>query len=245
MRGLSQLIAAEYLKLRTTRTFLLLAGVTLGLMGLVALGVSAATDLETEDDLRAALSTVVGGIMALVLAVVGTAGEYRHGTITGAFLVTPERRRVVLAKVLAYGLAGAALGLASEVAVASVTGLWHATSDAPSTLAARDIAGIFAGSAAYWAFMAMLGVALGLLLRNQAAAVVLAVLFLLLVQPTVAALASDVARYLPTAAAGAVASDPNADTDLLSPVAGATVALAWVALLVSAGAYVTERRDVT
>ena len=60
---------------------------------------------------RAAKGPLV--IFALILGVLGMSGEFRHGTATPTFLVTPQRGRVVAAKVVAYALAGVALAAAS------------------------------------------------------------------------------------------------------------------------------------
>jgi len=243
---MGELVAAEFLKLRTTRAFWIIVAITFVLMGLIALGFSAATDLESDDDLRFSLSTEGGGIMALILAVVGTAGEYRHNTITAAFLVTAERWRVVAAKVLAYALAGIALGLLSQLLVGAIVAIWYLAADAPSALPERDALELLVGSAGYWAFMAVLGVGLGLLMKNQAAAIVLALVVLFVVQPTIAALEPDVAKFLPTAVGSAFAqtSDPG-DTELLASGTAIAVAFVYVALTSGAAAYVLDRRDVT
>ncbi len=45
-------------------------------------------------------------LFALLLAALAFTAEFRHGTISQTFLVTPVRERVVGAKVGAYGLAG-------------------------------------------------------------------------------------------------------------------------------------------
>ena len=54
-------------------------------------------------------------ILVLLLGVTVTAGEYRHGTITATFLVTPVRERVLVAKLIAALLLGFAFAVAGVV----------------------------------------------------------------------------------------------------------------------------------
>ena len=86
-----RVVSSELLKLRTTRTFYGLAGAALGLVMLAVVLVLALTDSAfDEDDVRSLLSSAGGaGLMMLILGVVFSAGEYRHGTIAWTLLVTP------------------------------------------------------------------------------------------------------------------------------------------------------------
>ncbi len=108
---MSRLVRAELVKLRTTRPVYGLAAVmaifavltvaanitSAGRQGTPALSAASLPMLATAP--ATLLSSVV-----LLLAILGTAGEFRHQTITQAFLVTPNRGRVVTAKLAAYGL---------------------------------------------------------------------------------------------------------------------------------------------
>ena len=106
-------VAAEVLKLRTTRTFWALAGSTFALILLiVVLSLSLDDELDSdEDSVHSLLSTAgLSGLLMLVLGAVVGAGEYRHGTIASTLLVTPNRLRAVTAQTLAVALGGAAWG---------------------------------------------------------------------------------------------------------------------------------------
>ena len=62
--------------------------------------------------------------MLLVLGILVMAGEFRHGTATSTFLITPDRRRVVAAKVVAASLVGVVLALVTSVVTLAVAIPW-------------------------------------------------------------------------------------------------------------------------
>ena len=96
---MSALLSSELLKLRTTRTAFGFLVATV----LLTLGVGAATfatiDVSNEQDLKDALARA-GFVAALllVLGIVASTGEYRHGTITSSLLVSPDRLRFLASK---------------------------------------------------------------------------------------------------------------------------------------------------
>ena len=111
-------LRAEVLKIRSTRTtFGLLAGV-IGLVLLVLLltvsfdSVSALAEAGNQRDMLG-----VGRIAAIFSGITGVlviASEFRFGTIRPTFVVTPQRTRVVAAKLVAALLAGLVFGLVAE-----------------------------------------------------------------------------------------------------------------------------------
>src|SRR5688500_20340978 len=101
---------AGLLKLRTTRVIYVLAGIALLFSGLVAAIVAAEEGLDDDPALGLAEIAGTSGFLALVLGILLTTNEHRHGTITSTVLVTPRRPRVLGAKVGAGGVAGGVLG---------------------------------------------------------------------------------------------------------------------------------------
>jgi ABC-2 type transport system permease protein len=243
-----KLVAAEVLKLRTTRTFWALAGSTFGLILLIVV-LSLILDGELASDegaVRSLLTTAsLSGLLMLVLGAVAGAGEYRHGTIASTLLVTPNRLRAVSAQTVACALGGAAVGLGASVLTAAVALPWLSTIDAPS-LGTGELLGIVFGNALYSGLAAALGVALGSLLRNQVASIVLLLMFLFVVDPAISALAEDYARLsltgLATAMSGGTSDDFGAD--VLPFGAAVAVWTAYTVALATAAAALTERRDI-
>src|SRR6186713_2997997 len=105
-----RLLRSELLKLVTTRLLLWLGLMVLALEVLViALHVSqdSLASLAEPRTQRDVISIVgVAALVALLVGVVASAGEYGHGTISHTFLVAPMRERVVAAKLVACAVAG-------------------------------------------------------------------------------------------------------------------------------------------
>ena len=245
---MSRQLHSELLKLRTTRTFWLLIGITVGLVVLITvLTLGLDTALNTKADVRAVLSTAgASGLMLLILGVVFAAGEYRHGTIAWTLLVTPDRLRVAAGQALACAIAGATIGAAIAALTAVVALPWLAAKDAP-TLSSGELIGLFAGGVLYTALAAALGAGVGALLRNQAAAIVLVLVLLFVIDPVLSALVEGYGRYsltgLEAALIGGTADE--AGLDELPPVWLAALLWAgYTAVLVGAAALLTSRRDI-
>jgi ABC-2 type transport system permease protein len=241
-------LRAEVLKLRTTRTFWALVGTILGLVVLLMILTVIFEDApRTEDDVRSALSTAgASALLLLVLGAVFAAGEYRHGTIAWTLLVTPDRLRVMAAQALACAIAGAVIGVAGAAITAAIGLPWLAAEDA-ATLSPGQYLGLFGGGMLYSALAAALGAGVGALLRNQAAAIVLLLLILFVVDPIVTALVDGYGRYslsgLGSALIGGTADE--AGVDELPPFWLAALLWAgYAAAFVAAASLLTSRRDV-
>ena len=105
------LLRAEFLKIRSTRTALgLFVAVLLASIVPVALLVALAPP-ETFTEGGGSLFDIASSLVPYILVVFGILGmtnEYRHGTITYTYLVTPRRARVMVVKLAVYALIGAA-----------------------------------------------------------------------------------------------------------------------------------------
>src|ERR1035438_8274867 len=125
------IIRAELLKLRTVRLTYGLILTVAALTALFAVIESSVAGKISGTYAVAPLATVAGQttvttltswsmILAAVLGILVASGEFRHSSATLTYLATPDRNRVLLAKMPAAALIGAVFGL---VAAAISTGL--------------------------------------------------------------------------------------------------------------------------
>jgi ABC-2 type transport system permease protein len=249
---MTRLVHSELLKLRTTRA---VWGFLVATAGIVALGVAGelSSGPVNGDEGQEALVRVVeptGSVVpvfALLLGVLAFTVELRHGTMTQTFLVTPARERVLAAKAIAYALVGVvlacvAVGLALAIAVP-----WLSR-DGNVSLADDALGAIVAGVVGACALWSVLGVALGAVLRNQVFAIVGVLVWVLILEAIVGALAPDAARYLPGAASRAMSARPVLEFDggeQLTRTAASLLTAAYAAGLAVLAGVEVRRRDVS
>lgn len=248
MSAVRRLLRAEALRLRAHRsTAALLGAVAVLTAALVALtaGLGDLADLRGDDGLRGVLS--VGGAVAYpaayVLGVLGTAGEHRHGTVTGAVLAAPARWPVVAAKAVAYGLAGAVLGLVGFAVALAVGAPWLSARDAGIDLGRGLPWLVGLGSVAAAALYGVVGVGVAAAVRSQTAALAGGLAWILVLDVATVLATSEVGRWLPGGAALSLVR-AGGDDDVL-PMGGAAGLLAAYGLLlalVGAAALVRRRR---
>jgi len=240
----STLLRAELLKLRTTRTFVALVGAALVLSLALTVLLASLVDVETESDVSDVLLTDTSSLFILVLAAVGMTGEWRHRTITGTVLAAPDRVRVLLAKVAVYALAGIVLSLVVSL-VSMAVGSAILSSRGQITLDAGDLASILWRNLVVAAYGGAIGVLVGALVRNQAAAIVGILVWLFLIEPAVLAAASDVGRFGPLIGAPSGFVTYEEDPELLDRIPALLVMLAWLGGLGAAAAALLRGRDLT
>ncbi|MEO7555845.1 MAG: ABC transporter permease [Acidimicrobiales bacterium] len=242
---MTDLIAAEWLKLRTTR---LLVGVLPAALAISFAAVAAAVlatkapVLESTEGIRRVFSvTGAGAIVVLVVGILIAAGEYRHGTASDTFLTTPRRHRVVTAKLVVaagVGLAAGALIAAASVGIASAL---YRTQGATFPFGDAEVWLTLAGTLAYTTLFAVLGVTIGALVRNQVLAVGGALVWIAIVEHTLVNLVPTIGRWLPVGAGQAIVRTPL--DGLLSPLGGAAVLAAYVAAIAAVGIRAEATRD--
>ena len=239
-----RLIEAEFLKLRTTRTFWGLAGASLALVLLIVLlTVGVEDSFGAEHDVRSLLAiTGLCGVLTLVLGVVAGAGEYRHGTIATTLLVTPQRFRAVGAQVLACAAAGFVIGVAVAAITAVIALPWLSAKDAAMP-GGGELARVFLGSALYAGLAAALGVGIGALLRNQVAAIVIVLVQIFVVDPSLAVLIDGAEQFTLTGLGVAMSGGGDGE-DVLPLGVAAAIWAAYAALFGVLAAIRTARRDI-
>ena len=252
---MTALVRAELLKLRTVALpyWLLLTTLAFVLLGvlvtLLTAGLAGAPLQRDDPQLlaRAVASASSGNVMVLVLGILALTQEFRFGTATPSFLVTPRRGAVLAAKLLSTALTGllfAAVSLVFALAVSSLTiGL-----RGDALVLDRIVVEVVLGVGLVLTLYGPIGVAVGALVRNQIAAVVAALAWTFVVEQLVVALRPEVGRWLPGGAASAVLQLGEVATtrgDLLPVWGGALLLVAYAVVLSVVAATVTLRRDLT
>lgn len=243
------LVAAELRKARSIRTTWLLAAAAVGFCALWTV-VSVLT-LDDPSQAGLALEQRVQNVyqmaqqaylFALILGIVGMAGEHRHQTLTLTLLITPRRTRVLAAKLIAFTLIGSVIAVTAVLVTTGVAMPLLTVTGGPVIV--PGIAPILAGSVLSTTLYTTLGVGVGALVRSQVAGVVVAVVWFLYAEYLLVWLVPDVGRWLPGGAAKAV-SGWNLDGGGLLPVwAGGLLFVGYTLLVAVAANAVTAHRDV-
>jgi ABC-2 type transport system permease protein len=242
-----ELVAAEWLKLRTTRLLhgMIPAAVAISCAAVagVVLSAESADALESTEGTRHLLSVTGGGaILVLVVGIIISSGEFRHGTAADTFLTTPRRHQVLAAKLAVGAGLGLAAGVVTSIACVGIASLLYNVKGATFPFADVGVWLSLAGTLAYTTLFAVLGVAFGSLVRNQTVAVAGALAWLAVVEHTLVNLAPDIGRWLPAAAGQAIVRTPL--DGLLSPAAATALLAAYVSAIALASIRVEATRDV-
>jgi ABC-2 type transport system permease protein len=249
---MTRLVRAEFTKLRTTRLIYGMAAVMAAFAVLTVVAGMAYAGREGNPSLPAdSLAMFVAGPVALVsgaallLGILGMAGEFRHQTVTQTFLVTPDRGRVVAAKLVAYPLAGIALALATLAVTAAVAAGWLAVKGITPSLSDARLARIVGVALLGAGLCALVGVGVGALIRNQVAALVGTLVWVLVVEGLLMSLINipSLGRWLPSAAAAAAITSPGGAH--LSRLGGTLLLAGYALALALAGTRLVVRRDIT
>jgi ABC-type transport system involved in multi-copper enzyme maturation permease subunit len=209
---------------------------------------------------NAGLVQQLTSLFPLALGVLLITSEYRHQTISATFLATPRRWVVLVSKIVAvvligaiYAVVHAASSVAGGVAVLSLAKDTDTFLDEPEVWQSLGI-GVLA-----FIVWTLLGFGFGMLIRNQIAAVLIAVGAAFLVQIAVNIIFSvldwtTAAKFLPgnltagmliTSDPTAGATDPSTQPYFEDWWVSALILSAYAVVLATIGAIITSRRDVT
>jgi ABC-type transport system involved in multi-copper enzyme maturation permease subunit len=262
------LVRAEWLKLRTTAAPWVLAGLAAVVTALLVLVVFRTQNgtfapssgngppvfvgsgiPHTVAQLRnLAASCYECDLFALLIGVLCVTSDFRHKTVTAAFLASPRRWRLIGSKLLTAALVGVALAVMLLVGTL-VGGGWALAAQGGSFGAlARQVPAVAPGVVLVFALFAVLGVGIGSLLTNQVAAIVVALGWFLILEGILVALVPAAGRWVPSGAAQAAADVTRSHAELAGLFAwwqGALLLLLYGAVFAAAGAAVLARRDIT
>jgi ABC-2 type transport system permease protein len=141
---------------------------------------------------------ISGYIFVIILGIMLMAGEFRHGTAVATFLTAPKRGSVVLAKLGVAAVGGILVMVISSV-VSFAAGFIALQSFPDAAAPSEDLfANTLLASLVAGAVLAVVGVSLGTLIRNQMLAIVGALVYLFIVDPLLLALFPDAGKWLPS-----------------------------------------------
>ncbi|GAA1368428.1 ABC transporter permease [Streptomyces beijiangensis] len=237
---MSHLLRGELIKTVTTRTVLGFAvgGVVFAVLNVLVIAVASGT-LDKVPEKEEALAGLP--ILLLLWGLVGAAGEYRHRTAAPAALVGRRDRGVVLsARIVAYALTGLLLGTLTTIV--SVGLALPLLSDQPGPdLTSGDIGAVVAGNLVAFVLSAILGAALGALIRSPVLGVVVLLIVNFAVVPLLSGVSESGVNLTPFGAAGILSRMTHNTT--LSMVGAGWVLAAWTVAITLVAVIVERRRD--
>lgn len=241
----------KFWTVRSTSLTLVAAGVATVILGMIFSAVSG-TDAQATgpaafltDPVEVALGGV--GLTAMMIGVLGVmfvASEYSTGLIRTWFAAAGRRRRVIQAK--AAVVASSVVGVAAVAVSAAVVAGQAVYAGSEPTVSLFDALDVIVGTTIYLAGIALIGVALGFILRSTAAGIgtLVGAVF---IGPNLLQLLPDsitdlFLKYLPSSAGDAMMSQVS-NPDLLSTGAAYAVLIAWVFGLLAVASVLVNRRD--
>jgi ABC-2 type transport system permease protein len=244
---------AEWIKLRSVRVNVV--GIAAAAIALVLLGVLfsalGGTDLGPGGTATDSVSFAFGGISLSqliigVLAALFVGSEYASGLIRTTVGAVARRTRVLRAKAIVFG--GAAwLAVTIGALGAFFAGSAVYSGDLPSySIGDPGVLRAVLSAGFYGGCVALIGIAVGFLVRSTAAAIGVLVGLLMLAPLLVELLPGTVGdtltKILPSNAGEAMMSVTSRDS-LLSPLLGFAVLVAWVVGLLAIAGVTLRRRD--
>lgn len=195
-------------------------------------------------------------LFPLALGVILITQEFRHQTISATLLATPRRGRLLAAKTAAVVMVGVVYGLAHDLAAGGFGVLVLRLKGESTYLDNPDIWQTFAVSLLVFVLWALLGFGFGLLIRNQLAAVFLAIgiafIAHLALSITFGALGWNTPpKFLPDnlSVGMLVTSDPTAggsgDSPYFDPWVNGLVFFGYAVVLSGLGSWLLSKRDIS
>lgn len=197
----------------------------------------------------------VGYLLTLAIGVLTVGAEYRHKTITGTFLSTPKRAKVMVAKVVAllgigalYGAVSVLSGFAVGAVILQMKGhaIWPDATVTRTLALALLVLGLWA----------LIGLGIGILIPNQIAALFIAIGVAWIVEPLLTLLFTTQSwgrgwvKFFPSSATNSIiGTSSQGGTGLSAPAfewwGAALVLVAYAAIMAAIGTIMTLRRDVS
>jgi ABC-2 type transport system permease protein len=246
------LIAAELLKLRTTRMLAACVAVVVLYAAVLPIFIGAVAGHRGEpplgpsslaDFLRAPAQLTGGAV--LLIGLLAAAGEFRHRTIFSARLEEPRTTRLLAAKVATLAAVGLVIGLVMELIATLVGAIVLTRHHIAVEPLAHGMPRLALVLPAVIALQGILGVAIGALLRNTAAAIGTTLIWAFVIEGILPIITGrpHLTSWLPS---GAIREIINSHTGpgQLAPAAAAALVLTYTAVLVTATVVLDRSREI-
>lgn len=260
-------LRSEFIKFTSLRSTLILVLATVvvmvgfSLLAMIGVGESLKMMAESPEALAsmgdtkelAASLTISGLTFAQLifgaLAVMVMSSEYATGSARSTFVAVPSRQPVFWAKVLMLAISSAVVALVSILLAFLASKPFADKYNMPLEFGSEPFQRSLWYGVLYVVMVAMIGIALGTLLRNSAGGIVVlaAIFFVLPIALNILTMfvdwVKDAVRFLPDQAAMALTQAPGAP-GMLETWQLQLVVAAWIAIPLAAAALVLQRRDI-
>jgi hypothetical protein len=193
---------------------------------------------------------IFGQLLIASLAVVLIASEWTTGMIRSTMVAVPKRIPALLAKNVIIAIVSFVVGALSALLSYAAAQPILAGEDLDFSITADGVLPSILNTGTYLAFIAVISMSIGTLLRNTAGGVVTAVALFFVVPLIIVNLISgladwipDAARFLPTNAGDQLVAI-TIDDGALTQLEGGLVMGAWALVLLVVALVVTRKRDV-
>ncbi|WP_219463736.1 ABC transporter permease [Nonomuraea rhizosphaerae] len=241
-------IRSEWTKIRSVRSTVWTLATTVLLMLGLGILISIATVTNAKGPIAPvsaagnALSGIQFATVALAaLGVIVISSEYRTGAIRVSLMAVPERLKLLTAKIVVF----TALTLVVSLVTVTVTVTVGQLIMKVTPFSGDGVPMMVVGAALFLTACGLFGLALGTLIRHTPGAIVSAIALMLIVPGLMSALpgvwGETISDYVTTNAGMQIFV--QRENISLGPWAGYGVYLAWVAVVMIAGAVLLRRRD--
>lgn len=250
------LIRAEFKKISSTRMtyVLLISALLLTATYVVMYALLAGFDngtgqtlppLTVEMSVRMVYSSLGSAyVIVLIFGIVGFTSETRHKTMNFTYLATPHRGQVIFAKFVTHAVWGAIFAV-TNLALGLPLAIWLVNSRPHFEIPNQDIINVSIGVIVAFMLYSILGIALGALIRNQIAAIVISLVWVMLIEAIFIAILPSVGKWMPAGAASSMLQARALDgAKYLEPLPGGLLLLAYAIVLGLLATFTSSKKDV-